>query len=46
MDVNYAPLKIKVSLDDQMLMVRNATDYSECIEEYVDIEKGKSETPK
>ncbi|PWA81436.1 hypothetical protein CTI12_AA187450 [Artemisia annua] len=46
MDVNYVPLKIKVSLDDQMLMVRNATDYCECIEEYVDIEKGNSETPK
>ena len=42
----YVPLKIQSSLDDQMMMVENAAAYSECTEKDVDIEKGKSETPK
>ncbi|GJV03949.1 hypothetical protein Tco_1337518 [Tanacetum coccineum] len=43
MDV-YVPLKIKLAFDYQMMMVRNAIEYFECIEKDVDIEKGDSET--
>lgn len=45
MDV-YVPLKIQLSSDDQTIMVENAAAYSECIGKDVDIEKGKSETPR
>ena len=41
----YVALKIRSSLNDQMMMVENAAAYSECTVKDVDIEKGKSETP-
>ncbi|KAI3757269.1 hypothetical protein L6452_04803 [Arctium lappa] len=50
----YVALKSQLSLDDQQMnsqtyidvMVENPSAYSGCIEKDVDIEKGKSETPR
>ncbi|KVI07326.1 uncharacterized protein LOC112509405 [Cynara cardunculus var. scolymus] len=51
---DYVLLKSQISLDDQLInsqtyinvMVENPAAYSKCIEKVVDIEKGKSETPR
>ncbi|XP_071709990.1 uncharacterized protein [Rutidosis leptorrhynchoides] len=46
MDV-YVPLKIKLSLIEQMMMVeKNVSECSKCIEKELDIEKGKFEIPR
>nr|GFA51810.1 hypothetical protein [Tanacetum cinerariifolium] len=37
----YVPFDIQLSLDDQIIMVKNAFVYSECNEKELDIEKGK-----